>query len=107
MVKMGISSRSKPVRINKAPYRLIMPALAGSILGAASLLPWLSDPLGKQFSAWQLPVDIGWQLRSSIFNYGMLSCCEALVAFWIAIQAWITLRTEKETSAKIRERSSQ
>lgn len=65
-----------------------MPALAGSILGAASLLPWLRDPLGEQFSAWQLPVDIGWQVRSGIFNYGLLCCCDALFAFWIALQAW-------------------
>jgi tetratricopeptide (TPR) repeat protein len=104
---MGIESYSKLVRISKAPYRLIMPVLAGSTLGVASLLPWLRDPVGRQFSAWQLPVDIGWQLRSSMFSYGVLCCCEALFAFWIAIQVWITLHTEKEISAKIREQSSQ
>lgn len=97
---MPISKRSKPIHINNAPYRVILPALAGSILGAASLLPWLRDPLGKQFSAWQLPVDIGWQLRSGMFNYGLLSCCVALFAFRVALQAWKARYAERRLSAE-------
>jgi len=99
---MSISYCSKPIRINKAPYRVVMPALAGSVLGAASVLPWLSDPLGKQFSAWQLPVDMGWQLRSGMFNYGLLCCFDALFAFWITLQAWKSLRAENKAPAEVR-----
>src|SRR5436853_7010803 len=103
---MGMPNRSNPVRINEAMYRVVMPALDGIGLGAASLLPWLRDPLGKRFSAWQLPVDIGWQLRSRMFNYGLLCCCEALFAFWIALQAWQALHTEKRAPAQIQARLS-
>ena len=97
---MGIASRSGSVEISKEFYRVVMPVLAGSVLGVASLLPWLRDPLGKQFSAWKLPVVMGWQLRSSGFNYGLLCCSEALFAFWIALRAWKSLRTEKRVSTK-------
>ena len=55
---------------------------------AASLLPWLVDPLGKSFPAWQLPVDIGWQLQSGLFSYGLLCLCCALYAFFIAFLVW-------------------
>ncbi len=103
---MSIVNRSMPVPINKAPYRVAVPALAGGVLGAASLLPWLQDPLGKRFSAWQLPVDIGWQLRSDVFNYGLLCYCEALFAFWIAVQAWYAWHTEKTALAEMRRRLS-
>jgi hypothetical protein len=99
---MGIASRSDPVEISKEFYRVVMPALAGSVLGVASLLPWLRDPLGKQFSAWQLPVDIGWQLSSSMFNYGLLCCCNALFSFWIALQAWKARHAETTVSVNTR-----
>ncbi len=99
---MEVSNCSKSVWIDKAPYRVVMPALAGSVLGAASLLPWLRDPLGKRFSAWQLSVDTGWQWHSSMFNYGLLCCCEALFAFWIALQAWRALHAEKRGPAQTR-----
>jgi len=105
-VEMGMSNRSKSVRTNKALYQVVMPALAGTALGMASLLPWLRDPLGKEFSAWRLPVDTGWQLRSGMFNYGLLCCCEALFAFWIALQAWKVLHAEKRVQAEIQARLS-
>jgi tetratricopeptide (TPR) repeat protein len=69
-------------------YRVIMPLMAGGSMLAASLLPWLVDPLGKAFPAWQLPVDIGWQLRSGLFSYGLLCLCCALYAFFIAFLTW-------------------
>jgi len=61
-----------------------MPLLAGGAMLAASYLPWLIDPLGQTFPAWQLPVDIGWQLRSDLFSYGLLCLFCALYAFFIA-----------------------
>src|SRR5579859_6478392 len=71
-----------------ALYGVIMPLLAGCTMLSASLLPWLIDPLGKAFSAWQLPIDIGWQVRSGIFSYGLLCLCCGLYAFFIAYRTW-------------------
>ena len=72
----------------RALYRVIMPSLAGGAMLGASLLPWLVDPLGQAFPAWQLPVDIGWQLRSGLFSYGLLCLCCTLYAFFVAYLAW-------------------
>src|SRR4051812_6394196 len=103
---MGIPNCSKLVQTDKALYQVVMPALAGTALGIASLLPWLRDPLGKEFSAWRLPIDTGWQARSGMFNYGLLCCCEALFALWIALQAWQVLRAEKRVQTEIQGRLS-
>jgi hypothetical protein len=58
--------------------------LAGCIMIGASVLPWLNDPLGDAYTAWELPVDIGWQVHSSIFSYGLLCLCGAVFCFVIA-----------------------
>ncbi len=79
-----------------ACYRAIMPAAAGSIMLIASFLPWLTDPTGNFFCAWQLPVDVGWQLRSGIFNYGLLCLACACSTFFIAYLAWRTLQIERD-----------
>ena len=42
-----------------ARLRHIAPVLAGSSMLCAGLLPWLNDPLGKVYSAWDLPVVCG------------------------------------------------
>jgi hypothetical protein len=55
---------------------------------AASFLPWLNDPLGEVYSAWHLPVDIGWQFQSGLLNYGLLCTGCALYAFFIAYSRW-------------------
>ncbi len=65
--------------------KITLPLVAGSIMLCASMLPWLHDPLGLTYSAWQLPVDIGWQFHISIFNYGFLCCCCALYVFMIGV----------------------
>src|SRR5579875_3495332 len=46
----------------------------------AGLLPWLRDPLGTVYSAWNLPIDVGWQLRTGWLNYGLLCSACALYA---------------------------
>jgi tetratricopeptide (TPR) repeat protein len=56
----------------------------------ASLLPWYYDPLGSGISPWQIPVDLGWQVRSSIFSYGLLCLCCALLALTIPFSVWRT-----------------
>jgi hypothetical protein len=64
----------------------IKPALAGSILLVASVLPWLQDPFGKEYSAWQLPLDFGW--RVGVLNYGVLCLACACFAFFRAAANW-------------------
>jgi tetratricopeptide (TPR) repeat protein len=66
----------------------------------ASLLPWLVDPLGERFSAWALPIDLGWQFHSGLFNYGVLSLVCALYAFLIAFRTGKALRAAETGTAK-------
>ena len=82
---------NRSVRRSWTPYRVIMPGIAGSIMFIASLTPWLLYPTGERFLAWQLPVDIGWQLHSIIFNYGLLCSGCACYIFFIMYMAWKTL----------------
>ncbi len=65
-----------------------MPALAGSLMLCASLCTWLNDPLGRRYTAWNLPIDIGWQFRIGIFNYGLLSLLCACFCFAISFANW-------------------
>ena len=83
---------NRSIRRRWTPYRVIMPGIAGSIMLIASLTPWLLYPTGERFLAWQLPVDIGWQLHSIIFNYGLLCSGCACYIFFIMYMAGKTLR---------------
>ena len=67
---------------------VIIPGVAGCIMVCASVLPWLNDPLGEASSAWELPIDIGWQFRVGIFSYGLLCLCCAGYAFLVAYANW-------------------
>ena len=69
---------------NTRLLQIAIPLIAGCVMLCTSLLPWLHYPLGLTCSAWQLPVDIGWQFRSPFINYGLLCLCCALCAFAIA-----------------------
>src|SRR5216683_3910716 len=66
----------------------IMGVTAGCIMLVASALSWLRDPLGQNYSAWLLPIDIGWQFHSGAFNYGLLCLGCAIYAFAIAYAGW-------------------
>jgi hypothetical protein len=70
--------------VRSLPAQSIVPAVAACIMLFASVLPWLNDPLAGLSSAWKLPVDIGWQFRIGIFNYGLLCACCAALAFFTA-----------------------
>ena len=50
-------------RTDSRLQQIIMPLMAASLMLSSSCLPWLNDPLGKWYSAWSLPVDIGWQFH--------------------------------------------
>jgi tetratricopeptide (TPR) repeat protein len=60
---------------------LSLPLVAGIIMVWASVSPWLHDPLGASMTLWQLPVDLGWQVRVPGLNYGSL-CVATAVGSW-------------------------
>ncbi|MBV9613862.1 MAG: hypothetical protein JO031_00230 [Ktedonobacteraceae bacterium] len=62
--------------------------LTGCSLLCASILPWLKDPLGEVYCAWQLPVYAGWPYRVGFLNYGLLCLCCALYVFLFACPGW-------------------
>lgn len=72
--------------------QIVVPLVAGCVMAYASLLPWLKDPLGADYSAWNLPVDLGLQVHVDIFNYGLLCLCCAIYAFLVACANWRPFR---------------
>lgn len=56
------------------------------------LFPWLKDPLGQDYTVWSLPVDLGWQIRFTLLNYGILCLCSAGYAFLVAYAHWRPLK---------------
>jgi len=84
------------------PVHVIVPAIVGCMMLAASFLPWLNDPLGEVYSAWQLPLDIGWQLHYKLLNYGLLCTGCALYAFSVAYSRWLCCRAIRSGSAPLR-----
>jgi tetratricopeptide (TPR) repeat protein len=75
-------------RLLTQPTHILVPALAGVLMLCTGFLPWLDYPLGDTFTGWQLSVDIGWQLRHQLFNYGLLCIVCALPAFIVAAKHW-------------------
>ncbi len=64
--------------------KTILPVISGFIMLVASVLPWLTDPLLGNSSAWKLTVDIGWQVRTGFLSYGLLCFLCALYVFLVA-----------------------
>ena len=63
-------------------------ALTGWLLFCASVLPWLKDPLGDVYCAWQLPVYVGWSSHVGFLNYGLLCLCCGLYVFLFTHPGW-------------------
>jgi tetratricopeptide (TPR) repeat protein len=62
----------------------LVPIIIICLMIGATFLPWVVDTLGGQYSAWKLLVDIDWQMRISVLNYGLLcTLCAALLLFRI------------------------
>ncbi len=61
----------------------IVPMLTGIFMLIASVVPWLNDPFGPRYNAWQLPIYLGWFPRIAILNYGVLCVCCAVLLFLI------------------------
>ncbi|GCE16602.1 hypothetical protein KDK_04020 [Dictyobacter kobayashii] len=64
---------------------------------SASLCSWFTSPSGTRLIAWRLPVDLGWQLRLSVLNYGLLCSVCALCIFFLTYQSWRAARAENST----------
>lgn len=75
-------------------YPVIFPLIAGGIIFGATLLPWFNDPLGAHYTAWQLAIDLGWQVRSPLVSYGLLS---SLCALFMVSLAWKAARSRRAT----------
>jgi hypothetical protein len=72
--------------LRSLPAPSLIAALAAAGMLFACALPWLNDPLAGAASAWTLPVDIGWEFRSSIFSYGLLCAgCAALALYTASV----------------------
>lgn len=68
--------------------RCIVPLIAGSVMALVAFLPWLQDPLGEVYSAWRIPVNLGWPFHSGFFNYGVLCLGCACYSFYSARMSW-------------------
>src|SRR5690349_11729719 len=90
-----IYSQRIGTRQSRVPYVVILPLIGGGAMLGASLLPWLVDPLGQKFPAWQLPIDMGWQVRSGLFSYATLCLCCTLYTLLIAYRAWHYWQVER------------
>lgn len=66
----------------------VITAIAGILTLGASIVPWLNDPLGNVYVAWQLPVNIGWQVHTVLINYGLLCFCCAVYTFFVVYAQW-------------------
>ncbi len=68
-------------RLTVPGARRIAPGLASCALLGASFLPWLRDPLGGVFSAWQLPLFPGWGAASISYGWLCLGCAACILLF--------------------------
>ena len=82
-------------------FRIVTTAISAMLLLFASLLPWFKNPTGNQPLAWQLPVDLGWQLPLSLLNYGVLCTGCALYILFITLKSWQLIQAEKSYSPRI------
>ncbi len=98
---MQLLTHSRLLQQRRALYRVVLLALAGGIMLVASILPWFIEPLGQRYCAWQLPLDLGWQLRSPLVNYGLLCLCCTLLLWRRAGQLWrLRLAEERYASSQ-------
>ncbi len=81
--------------VGTAPRRLanaLLPTGAIWLYGAGLLqvvslfTPWIQVPLINAWSAWLLPIDLGWGFRSGVISYGVLVAMLALFFFWRGAQ---------------------
>lgn len=76
-----------PLRALRPLGQYIVPALISCLLLGSAFLPWLKDPLGASYPAWQLPINIGW-FQFELLNYGALCIFLALFLLFRIYRHW-------------------
>jgi len=74
--------------------RFVLPVGVGILMLLTSLLPWLKDPLGDAYNAWNLPLELGWwvglpTVLTRLLNYGLLCM---LCAVYMLLVGYATLK---------------
>ncbi len=87
--------------------RSSIPIGAGVLMLLTSFLPWMKDPLGDAYSAWNLPLELGWWVGlpaalTRLLNYGLLCTLCAAYAMLVGYAAikpfrWHVYFTNKHT----------
>ena len=69
-----------------------LPIGVGILMVLTSFLPWLKDPLGNAYIAWNLPLELGWWVGlptalTRLLNYGLLCTLCALYLIFVGYVA--------------------
>ncbi len=65
-----------------------LPLVAGFLMVGASATGWFIEPLHGTISAWNIPIDIGWNIRASFLNYGVFCVLCACYQFLVSLASW-------------------
>jgi tetratricopeptide (TPR) repeat protein len=84
---MNLSPSLQATMFRSLKQYLVPISIAGLMIGA-TFLPWVIDVLGARYSAWNLPVDIGWQFHIVPFNYGALCMLCAAPVLYRVLKHW-------------------
>lgn len=76
------STRLRPLFAWQQRHMVVVSVLC-CVMCVAGILPWLIDPLGTTYTAWDIPVDMSWHISFPLWNYGLLSvlCSIGVFAF--------------------------
>ena len=89
--RFSVKSRSEKL-VSLLPYLFksesSLPLLAGILMVGASAIGWVIEPLYGTISAWNIPIDIGWSIRSPFINYGLLCVFCACYQFLVSFASW-------------------
>ena len=65
-------------RTGEGALSWLVPLVVSCCMLAASMLPWLRDPLGETYSAWNITIDSAWLGHITLLNYGVLCLMSAI-----------------------------
>jgi len=69
----------------------------------STFLPWLTDPIMGNATAWGLPLDIGWQFHVGFVNYGVLCAGCAAYLFFVAYKTLEGANSSRPSALPTRE----
>ncbi len=97
--------------IQRENLRQSAPIGVGLVMLLTSVLPWLKDPLGDAYNAWNLPIELGWwtglpTLITHLLNYGLLCTLCAVYVLLVAYASvksfrWSAFFAHKHTTAAL------